>query len=118
MMGEKEKRRACSRAYRERPVTGGVLAITNKETGRMLLLSELDLQGCRNRFAFSVATNLCTYPQLQADWNTFGKEVFEFSVLEEMEKKAEQTDKEFRADLDVLLELWREKLSGTAPYYK
>lgn len=115
-MDDKQKRRELSRAYRERPVTGGVYTITNRETGRVLLLSGLDLQGCRNRFDFSVSVGSCVQNQLKADWSTYGAKAFSFDVLEEIEKKAEQTDKEFREDISVLEELWREKLAGTDFY--
>ena len=113
---DQNRRRELAREYKERPVTGGVYSITNRETGQLLLLSGLDLAGYRNRFEFSVATNSCVYAKLLEDWKKYGGTVFDFTVLEELEQKPEQSAKEFREDIVVLEELWREKLADHTFY--
>lgn len=45
-------------------------------------------------------------------WKQHGASAFSFEVLEEIEKKEAQTDREFSDDVAVLLELWTEKLKG------
>lgn len=59
-----------------------------------------------------MATDTCVQAALAADWRAFGRDSFTFEVLEEIEKGTEQTDQEFRADLEALADIWREKLSG------
>lgn len=102
--------------YKQRPVTGGVAAIKNCVTGKMLLISAADLHGIRNRFEFSQNMGGCMHLQLQADWNEYGAKAFSFEVLEELEKKDTQTSKEFAEDIKTLETLWREKLD-TANLY-
>ena len=96
-------------AYKQRPQIGGIYAVTNKETGKSLVLASADIGGIRKRYEFAEATGGCFHPKLQQDVNRFGAGAFSFAVLEEMEKKNTQTDREFAEDLDVLLSMWLEK---------
>ena len=103
-------------AYKQRPQIGGIYAVTNKETGKSLVLASADIGGIRSRYEFSAMMGGCFHPKLQQDVNQFGSGVFSFAVLEEMEKKATQTDREFADDLEVLLSLWLEKYDPATLY--
>lgn len=70
------------------------------------------MQGSKNRFAFSTSTNFCPEACMAQAWKQHGAAAFSFEVLEEIEKKETQTDREFSDDVAVLLELWSEKLKG------
>jgi len=96
-------------AYKQRVQIGGIYAVTNKQTGKNLVLASADIGGIRKRYEFAEATGGCFHPKLQQDVNRFGAGAFSFAVLEEMEKKNTQTDREFAEDLDVLLSMWLEK---------
>ena len=110
-MAKTERQQALLSAWRERTVVGGVCAIRCTETNRVLLSAVADPSGLRNRFQFSAATGSCTFLPLSADWNRYGAGSFTFTVLEELEKGADQTDAQFRADLEALAALWRERLA-------
>lgn len=45
-------------------------------------------------------------------WKRHGASVFTFEVLETLQKKDDQTDREFSDDIDVLYELWSEKYNS------
>lgn len=45
---------------------------------------------------------------LQEDWARYGADSFSFRVVETLEKKEDQSDKEFAGDLAVLAEMTRE----------
>ena len=96
-------------AYKQRVQIGGIYAVTNKQTGKNLVLASADIGGIRKRYEFAEATGGCFHPKLQQDVNHFGAGAFSFAVLEEMEKKNTQTDREFAEDLEVLLSMWLEK---------
>lgn len=106
------RRKELIQEYKERKPLGGVYQITNRETGKYIVCPAPNLQAARNRFDFSVATNSCVHFELQEEWKEFGSKAFSFEVLEELEMKPEQTDKEFQKDLETLAELWREKLEA------
>ena len=96
-------------AYKQRAQIGGIYAVTNTQTGKSLVLASADIGGIRKRYEFAEATGGCFHPKLQQDVNRFGAGAFSFAVLEEMEKKNTQTDREFAEDLEVLLTMWLEK---------
>jgi len=98
--------------YKEREVIGGVYAIKNMLNNKLLLAVTTDLQGSKNRFAFSLKTGSCVDMKLQGDWRNHGSEQFVFEVLEELKKGNAQTAEEFKADIDTLKEIWLDKLSG------
>jgi hypothetical protein len=103
-------------AYKQRAQIGGIYAVTNTITGRALVLASADILGIRKRYEFAEATGGCFHPKLQQDVNRYGSGAFTFAVLEELEKKATQTDREFADDLDMLLGLWLEKYDRETVY--
>ena len=110
-MGKTARQKELLSVWRERTVVGGVCAIRCIVNNRVLLSAVADPSGLRNRFQFSAATGSCTFLPLSADWNRYGAGSFTFTVLEELEKGADQTDAQFRADLEALAALWRERLA-------
>lgn len=110
--GKKEK----LAAYKERKVVGGILAIKNSANGKTLLLSTTDMQGSKNRFAFSQQTGGCIHMKLQKDWIAFGAGVFALEVLDELNKKPTQTDGEFGDDIKALEAMWLDKFDAASLY--
>lgn len=113
---EKQSKREILAQYKNRKVIGGVFVIKNNVNGKMLVLSAADLDGFKNRFAFSQSTGSCVNFKIQKDWDEFGAKAFEFEVLEELEKQEIQTDKEFGDDIKVLKDIWFEKFDKSKLY--
>ena len=110
---DKESRKKLQQQYSERRVTGGVYAIKNTGNGKMLLLSTLDMPGSLNRFSFALQTGGCVHPLLQSVW---GKDEFTFEVIEELDKKKEQSEREFADEVEALLVLTAEGYSPDVLY--
>ncbi len=96
-------------AYKQRTQIGGIYAVTNRETGKALVLASSEIGGIQKRYEFAEATGGCFHPKLQQDAKTYGNNAFSFAVLETIERKNTQTDREFAEDLEVLLSMWLEK---------
>jgi len=107
-----DTRKAILAQYKEREITGGVYLVRNTLTDKVLLDAATDMQSIKNRYEFALKTGSCINPKLQKDWSEHGNGVFAFEVLEEIKKGESQTDAEFRADVDLLKEMWLEKLSN------
>lgn len=102
-------RKAAIRAYKERPVTGGVYRIRDEKSGECWYFAEVDLPASRNRFEFCRTTGLCTQSVLRKAWERDGAEAFSFEICETIEKKPEQSLKEFKEDLALLLQMVQER---------
>ena len=57
-MARTEHQKELLAAYRERPITGAVCAVTDTVSGRTLLLASPNPAGQRNRFQFAVSTDM------------------------------------------------------------
>ena len=115
-MSGNSKKKELQYQYREREVVGGVYLIRNTLNHKVLLDAAVNLQGSRNRFEFAQKTGSCVYVKLQNDWTSQGGGQFVFEVLEELTKGEAQAQEEFKADVELLKEMWREKLSGEEFY--
>ena len=111
-MARTEHQKKLLAAYRERPITGAVCAVTDTVSGRTLLLASPNPAGQRNRFQFAVSTDMPLHPAMAADWRAHGGAAFTFARLEELEKKPGQTDRQFQEELELLRDIWRERLAA------
>ena len=107
---ENNRRRELKEEYRNRTVIGGVYRIVNRENGRFYLRSTDDIKATRNIIAMWEQFGHCSLPPIQQDWKAYGTAAFYLDELELLEKQEAQTDKEFKSDLKVLLEIWDENL--------
>lgn len=111
-MGKTERKKELLAAYKARPRMGGVCLVRNQASGRVWLFSCRDAAAQQNRFAFSSATNTPLLPAMGSDLTAHGAASFSFEVVETLEKKPEQTDRDFLSDLTALEELWRDRLNA------
>lgn len=102
--------------YKERQIVGGVYVIKNTLNNKILLGATTDLHSAINRFEFSQKTGSCVDMKLQGDWREFNGKQFVIEVLEELKKSETQMVEEYEADIDVLRQLWLDKLSGSEMY--
>ncbi len=108
-------RRKAIREYKETRRPMGVYRVRNARTGRMLLGSSVDLPSILNRHRATLRLGAHVDRELQRDWNDLGPDAFEFEVLDTLPPPDEPAY-DARADLEVLEQLWREKLAGEPTY--
>jgi len=98
--------------YKSRVKIGGVYVIKNVLLNKWYVDATPDLAAAKNRFKFFGSMHM----KVERDYKAQNGEGFVFEVLEELEKGETQSDKEFKADLTVLKDMWLEKLSGQELY--
>lgn len=113
---DKASKKEMRAQYNERKVIGGVYAVRNTLNNKLFLDVSTDLRGSKNRFDFAVTTGSCVYLKLQNDWTEQGGNQFVIEVLEELEKGEGQSSPEFKDELELLKQMWLEKLSGEVFY--
>ena len=105
-------RKARIREYKETLLPAGVFRIRNTATGKSLVGSTANLPGALNRHRFQLERGSHPSRELQTDWNALGADSFEFEVLDRL-KPADKPGYDATEDLQVLKELWIEKLKAT-----
>ncbi len=108
-------RKALIRDYRENPPPAGIFQVKNIVTGKLLVGPAPNLPGMLNRQRFQLEMGSHPDKELQAHWNELGPDAFEFSVLDELQP-AEDPTIDPAEELDVLLQMWLDKLEGTQLY--
>lgn len=110
-------KKAMKTAYKETVQPMGIYQIRNASSGKTFLGSSLNLGASINRDRFQLRNGLHRNGELQRDFNEGGEETFAFEILDTLKPKERPSD-DYREDLKMLEELWREKLrsAGTAGY--
>jgi hypothetical protein len=70
----------------------------------------------RHRFQFAVRTGAAVDPRLRADWNAYGAAAFALAIIEELEKRPDQSQAQFLEDLRTLEALKRAELDPALSY--
>lgn len=87
----------------------GVFQIRNTKNEKVFVDSSLNIPGKINRHRFQLIAGSHPSRSLQADWNEYGSEVFEFETLEDVTPR-EDPAYDYASDLEFLEDLWLEKL--------
>jgi hypothetical protein len=95
--------------YKLNPPAMGVFQIRNLVDERVFVGSSMNLKGIWNRYEFALKAGGHPNKSLQKAWNETGAENFAFEVLEELPPR-ENPGYDYRSDLEVLEDLWLEKL--------
>lgn len=106
---EEHSKKELKERYKNRSVIGGIYCIKCNGNDHLWMKSTVDMVGQKNKFEFFVSANICPETSMLLEWNRYGAKLFSFIVLEKIEKRPTQTEREFKDDIDVLLELWMEK---------
>jgi hypothetical protein len=117
-MDDLPDRRALKAEYRERRPDAAVYRIVNTRTGKSLLGTTPNVESFRNRMEFAKSTGSLgvVNGRLTADVREFGIDAFALEILEVLRPSPEQSRPEWLADLNLLEQLWREKLAGEPLY--
>ena len=97
------------KAYKQNPMPSGVFLIRNTVNGKVFVGTGLDIAGIINRYKFELTKGSHYNKRLQAEWNEFGGEKFDFEIVDQI-SQSEGAATDPRADLKLLEELWLEKL--------
>jgi hypothetical protein len=102
-------KKAAKLAYKasRRPI--GVYVIRNLVSDKIFVGSSMDLTAIFNRTRFQLAAGAHPNKELEADWKHLGAAKFEFEVVEELVPR-DDPNYDYKADLEVLEDLWLEKL--------
>lgn len=104
-----KSRKEIQREYKERVKPSGVYQVRNAVNGKVLLGSDLNLEGTLNRHRFMLRMGSHPIRALQQDWNELGEDKFVFEILEEVKRT---NDPNFNLEDELILveQIWLEKV--------
>jgi hypothetical protein len=103
-------RKKAKQEYKQALQPMGIVRVRNLRDGRVFLMASSDTRGAMNSLRFQLKLGaFVTSPELARDWKELGEEAFAIEVLDVL-KPVEDPDHDYRADLQVLEELWLERL--------
>ncbi|MDG1207452.1 MAG: GIY-YIG nuclease family protein [Pseudomonadales bacterium] len=107
-------RKELKKEYLQTPKVMGVYRIRNIQNDRSYVAASKDIKARFNRHRMSLKTNNDSNKALQADWLKYGEDTFSFEILDVF-KPLDKTDYDPTEDLNILEQLWREKLQPYEP---
>lgn len=111
-MKNKENRKALVRQYLQSPPDAGIYRIINGLTGSFYLGSDTDIDSMTGKMDFARTTGM--YGVLPGNLNQEvtrdGFQHFSLEILERVVVKPEWTREELKEELQLLKEIWQEKL--------
>lgn len=106
-------KKEIKREYKQTLQPMGVFQIRSLVNEKVFVGSTLNLNGVFNKHRFQLDAGIHLSKTLQADWNELGVDKFAFEILEEVFPR-ENPDYDYKSDLEVLEDLWLEKLEPYA----
>ncbi|HWI54418.1 MAG TPA: GIY-YIG nuclease family protein [Desulfobacteria bacterium] len=104
-----EQRAKAKREYKEISRPMGIFQIKNEVTGKIFIGQSVDLDRIFNRHRFQLDGGGHPNYELQRDWKEYGESNFSYTVLETL-KPLDAPSHDYSGELEVLEELWLEKL--------
>lgn len=103
-------RRRLKDEYKHKLNIGAVYVLECSGNHSRWIRSTTDIQGIRNRFQFAASMKVCPDPATRSECDQYGCDSISLAVLEELQMKEGQTAGEFSDDIELLRELWTQKL--------
>ena len=110
-------RKTLIREYKETPRPMGIYRVHNKTNGKALIGTSRDVTSVLNRHRAQLGFGGHPNRRLQADWNSFGADAFNFEILDTL-SPSDRPEYDPTEDLQMLEKLWLQKLapSGNPGY--
>lgn len=105
-----DRKRQLKEEYKSTKLPMGILALRCIKNGNCYLKGSVNLKATENSLRFQLGMG--NYPQktLLSDWKEYGEAGFSFEVLDTLEYDKDETKTDYREDIEVLRQIWKDKL--------
>ena len=115
-MNNSERKKQLAMEYKQQKPEMGIFLFENIKSGRCYIGCAQNLKGALNGGRFKLNSGNHPNKVLQQDWNTHGEEAFHISVLETMPYEEDESKTDYKPDLELLAEIWKEKYPHAETY--
>ena len=104
-----DRKKELKEQYKNTKPDMGIIIIKSDFSNKCYLEATRRMKGAINKSIFTLDFGSHINKELQKDWKEKGKEHFKIEILDKLEY-IEDSDKDYRKDLDMLVSIWKEKL--------
>ncbi|MBC2327678.1 GIY-YIG nuclease family protein [Listeria booriae] len=110
---DRDTKKKMINEYKQTKHRAGVYRFVSRETGKYVLAASMDLRGIQNKYQFAIKMKSPgALPWIMAnEASKYGLDTIELEELELVDIKDEMTNDDIKEELEVILELWQEKLA-------
>ena len=101
------RQKELKQAYKLEKQPMGVFQIKHIETGKAFIGNSQDLYKAANSQFFQLRIGSHRNEALQQDWNKYGADAFEYSILEELKEPEDEIYFDVRKSLKMLEDFYR-----------
>jgi hypothetical protein len=105
-----DRKKELKEQYKNIKPDMGIVIIKPDFVNKCYLEATRRMKSAINKNIFTLDFGTHINKELQKDWNEKGKEHFKIDVLDELEYDEANPDKDYRKELEMLLDMWKEKL--------
>ena len=113
---DSSRKKELINAYKQKPKNGGVFAVRSTVNDKRWIECTQDLEGMKNRFEFSVFTNVPMHHCLKEDWLAQGGSCFVYEVLETLAPKEGELPQDYQRGIELLRDCLREECPSEKRY--
>lgn len=113
---DSSRKKELINAYKQKPKNGGVFTIRSTVNDKRWIECTQDLEGMKNRFEFSVSTNVPIHYCLQEDWKALGASTFVYEVLEALPPQESEGADDYQQGLELLRDCLRQECPADKRY--
>lgn len=106
-----ERKKELKELYKQMKPEMGVFAVKCTVNNKYYMESSPNLKGRINSTVFKLNAKIHPNKELQEDWNRYGEDRFNISIIDTLKYSEDETKTDYREDLALLKEVWEEKMS-------
>ncbi len=110
-----DKKKEAKKEYLMNGPEMGIYKIECKENGKIFIGSSVNVKGMINRIQFELKLGNHKVKELQNDFKKYGMEKLSFEIIDILKKK-DDANIDYKKELKILEDLWKEKLSSKEFY--
>jgi hypothetical protein len=107
---DKQRRKELLALYRQMKHPMGIFIIKRNDENKCYIEATQDLKGTMNGTRFKLDAGNHPNQELQKEWSELGDTRFTMEVLEPLDYDKDESKTDYTEDLQVLKELWEDKL--------
>lgn len=107
-----DRKKELKEQYKQMKPDMGIYVVRCNSNDKCYIGTTKNLKGKINCTKFQLGSGGHPNKELQKEWKEYGEVNFEVEILDKLEYDKDETKTDYTEDLEILKEIWKEKLSN------